>query len=91
MYKLGILNLLAFFGVFLMTRIIDICDIPLRGHFVSYDNNPSRYAITCIFQPCVDTYYLKSLTLLRRQTLLYNGTPDAITEYNNTIIILFIS
>lgn len=28
-----------------------ICDIPLFSHFVSNDNNPCRYAITCIFQP----------------------------------------
>lgn len=25
-----------------------ICDIPLRNHFVSDDNNPNRYAITRI-------------------------------------------
>lgn len=25
-----------------------ICDISLRSHFVSDDNNPSRFAITCI-------------------------------------------
>jgi len=42
--------LLAFVSVFLMIRKIDICDIPLRSHFVTDDNNPSRYAITCIFQ-----------------------------------------
>jgi len=34
-----------------MIKKIDICDIPLRSHFVFYDKNPSRYAITCIFQP----------------------------------------
>jgi len=42
--KRGILNSSSFVGVFLMIRKIDICDIPLRNQFVSYDNNPSRYA-----------------------------------------------
>jgi len=32
---------------------IDICDIPLLSNFVSDDNNPSRYAITCLFQRCI--------------------------------------
>jgi len=34
-----ILNLLAFVSLFLMIRKIDICNIFLRGHFVSDDNN----------------------------------------------------
>jgi len=46
----GILNLLAIVRVFLMKGKIYICDIPLRSHFVSDDNNPGRYAIICIFQ-----------------------------------------
>jgi len=32
-------------------RVFDICDIPLRSHSVSDDNNPSQYAITYIFPP----------------------------------------
>jgi len=41
---------LEFGRVFLMKKNFFICDIPLRSHFVSDDNNPSQYAITCIFQ-----------------------------------------
>jgi len=48
----GFLNLLPFVGAFLMIRKIHICDIPLRCHFFFYDdNNPSRHAITRMFQP----------------------------------------
>jgi len=42
-----------------MIRIIYICDISLHSHFVSDDNNPSQYAITCIFQPrCIPSWHL---------------------------------
>jgi len=60
----GILNLLAIVSVFLVIRKMYICDIPLRSHFVSYDNNPSRYAITCIFQPKKYLRHLQYLTLI---------------------------
>jgi len=57
-YMRGNLNLLAIVNVFLMIRKMYNCDIPLRSHFVSDDNNPSRYAITCIFQPWLPHSYL---------------------------------
>jgi len=38
-------------SVFFMIRTTVICDIPLRSHIVSDDNNFCRYAKTCIFHP----------------------------------------
>jgi len=41
-----------------MIRKMYICDIPLHSAFVSDDNNPSQYAITCVFQPWIGEYRL---------------------------------
>jgi len=37
--------------LFFMLRKINICDIPLRSHFVYDDYNPRLFSITCILPP----------------------------------------
>jgi len=65
-----------------MIRKVDICDIHLRSHFVSEDNSPSKYAMTCsIFQPC----YLYYIIYLSAHTKVGVGTAG-FAIFNRNII-----